>query len=133
MHFFFLIFIPMRSFGGGLHLKKYSHCYIVSCLILTFSLLIVKYCSFPEALSLVFCFASCIILFCVGPINHPNREASANENLLFIRRTNITLLFCIVISVVLYATNLYHFLFLETIVLLFLCITALIAKLVPNS
>ena len=36
--FFFLLFIPMRSFSGGLHLKTYFSCFIGSCLILTTTL-----------------------------------------------------------------------------------------------
>ena len=36
--FFFLLFVPIRSFSGGLHLKTYFSCFIVSCLILTTTL-----------------------------------------------------------------------------------------------
>lgn len=28
---FFVFFVPLRSYLGGIHLKKYWHCYIVSC------------------------------------------------------------------------------------------------------
>lgn len=45
--FFFLLFIPLRSFGGGLHLKTYFACFIGSCLILLFTLLSVKYFTIP--------------------------------------------------------------------------------------
>lgn len=45
--FFFLLFIPMRSYGGGLHMKTYFACFIGSCLILTASLLAVKYLQSP--------------------------------------------------------------------------------------
>ena len=45
--FFFLLFIPMRSFSGGLHLKTYFSCFIGSCLILASTLLIVKYVTVP--------------------------------------------------------------------------------------
>ncbi len=38
--FFFLIFIPMRSFGGGVHMKTYLACFIGSCLLLTSTIFI---------------------------------------------------------------------------------------------
>ena len=51
--FFFLLFIPMRSFSGGLHLKTYFSCFIGSCLILTSTLLIVKYFVIPIPISFI--------------------------------------------------------------------------------
>lgn len=39
---FFAFFIPLRSYLGGVHLKKYWQCYLASCLILVITLMIVK-------------------------------------------------------------------------------------------
>lgn len=39
---FFAFFIPLRSYLGGVHLKKFWQCYIASCLILFLTLIIVK-------------------------------------------------------------------------------------------
>lgn len=40
---FFVFFAPLRSYLGGIHLKKYWQCYIVSCLSLILVLLITRY------------------------------------------------------------------------------------------
>ena len=40
---FFAFFIPLRSYLGGVHLKKYWQCYLASCVILLLMLLAVKY------------------------------------------------------------------------------------------
>ena len=61
--FFFLLFIPMRSFSGGLHLKTYFSCFIGSCLILTTTLLIVKYLTISIPISfMLYVFCAIIIL-----------------------------------------------------------------------
>lgn len=40
---FFAFFIPLRSYLGGVHLKKYWQCYLTSCLLLFMTLMIVKF------------------------------------------------------------------------------------------
>ena len=42
---FFAFFIPLRSYLGGVHLKKYWQCYIMSCMILIVALTITKFVS----------------------------------------------------------------------------------------
>lgn len=91
--FFFLLFIPMRSFSGGLHLKTYFSCFIGSCLILTTTLLIVKYLTIPIPISFMLYVFCAIIILIIGPVDHPNREVDSQENRIFIRRTHFTLLF----------------------------------------
>lgn len=40
---FFAFFAPLRSYLGGIHLKKYWQCYIVSCMSLVLVLLVTKH------------------------------------------------------------------------------------------
>lgn len=40
---FFAFFIPLRSYLGGVHLKKYWQCYLASCLALFTVLMVVKF------------------------------------------------------------------------------------------
>ena len=116
--FFFLLFIPMRSFSGGLHLKTYFSCFIGSCLILTTTLLIVKYLTIPIPIS--------IIILIIGPVDHPNREVDSQENRIFIRRTHFTLLFSFLLAVIFAITRNTRYLFLQAIVFAFICITSFI-------
>ncbi|MBO4911224.1 MAG: accessory gene regulator B family protein [Butyrivibrio sp.] len=126
--FFFLLFIPMRSFGGGLHLKSFFACYIGSCLILTSTLLAVKYFTLPLCASFMIFAFSAVIIIMTGPVDHPNREVDASENMKFKKRTNITVLFATGISIllILYKNNSY--LMLEAITFAFLSITAITGK-----
>ena len=115
--FFFLLFIPMRSFSGGLHIKTYFSCFIGSCLILTTTLLIVKYLTIPIPISfMLYVFCSIIILI-IGPVDHPNREVDSQENRIFIRRTH---------AVIFAITRNTRYLFLQAIVFAFICITSFI-------
>ncbi len=104
--FFFLIFIPMRSFGGGVHMKTYLACFIGSCLLLTSTMLAVKYLSVPIYFSLGLYIISAILVMIIGPVNHPNREVDCQENHTFMRKTYLTLLLSLIYAVFLFTLNL---------------------------
>ena len=129
---FSCIFIPLRSLAGGLHLNKFFHCYLLSCFMLTATLLLVKFFSIPDYISLIGCILFPIILFIIGPINHPNRPVTDEENSIFKRKTNIILVFCILLSIILYLTKSSRYLFLEFITFADLIISSLIRKLFPQ-
>lgn len=48
---FFLFFIPLRSYLGGFHLRKYRDCYLMSCLTLAAVLAITRFASFDMHVS----------------------------------------------------------------------------------
>lgn len=126
--FFFLLFIPMRSFSGGLHLKTFFSCFIGSCLILTSTLLIVKYITVPIPLSfMLYVFCSIIILI-TGPVDHPNREVDSQENRIFNRRTHFTLLFSFLLAVTFAVIGNTRYMFLQAIVFTFICLTSFIGR-----
>ena len=126
--FFSLIFIPIRSFGGGFHLSSFSKCYLLSCLVLTGTLVVVKMFSLAGIISYVGCIVFAILIFIIGPIDHPNRPVTEEENKLFKRRTALALLACVIVATVLYITKIERFLFLECVVLLVLTVSFLIPK-----
>lgn len=129
---FSCIFMPLRSLAGGLHLNKFFHCYLLSCFMLTATLLLVKFFSIPDYISLIGCILFPIILFIIGPINHPNRPVTDEENSIFKRKTNIILVLCILLSIILYLTKTSRYLFLEFLTFADLIISSLIPKLFPQ-
>ncbi len=131
--FFFLLFIPMRSFSGGLHLKTYFSCFIGSCLILASTLLIVKYVTVPIQLSFTLYVFCTIIILIIGPVDHPNREVDSQENRIFIRRTHFTLLFSFLLAIIFAVTGNTRYMFLQTIVFTFICITSFIGRLIHKQ
>ena len=126
---FSCIFIPLRSLAGGLHLNKFFHCYLLSCFMLTATLLLVKFISTLDYISLIGCILFPIILFIIGPINHPNRPVTEEENSIFKNKTNIYLVLFILLSIILYLTKTSRYLFLEFITFAVLIISSLIPKL----
>lgn len=128
--FFFLLFIPMRSYGGGLHMKTYFSCFIGSCLILTFSLLAVKYLTVPTLISFIlYLFAAMLILF-IGPIDHPNREVDAQENRTFIKRTYFTMFISFLLALFFIFMQNTRYMLLQSIVFIFISATSLIGHLI---
>lgn len=80
---FFIIFVPLRSYAGGLHLEKYHSCLILSCLTFCGVLLIVRYIQ----VSFYFSFIVLLILeywvFRLYPVENLNRKVDDEENRYF--------------------------------------------------
>jgi len=74
-----------------------------------------------------------IFMKLIGPVNHPNREVDSEDNILFIKKTNITLIICFIIATVFVVFDNPRFLFLETIVFVYLCITSFLGKIIYND
>ena len=116
--FFFLLFIPMRSYGGGLHMKTYFACFIGSCFILTFSLLAVKYLTISIPISFaLYLFAAVLIV-------------DAQENRTFIKRTYFTMLISFFLALFFIFTQNTRYMFLQAIVFVFISATSLIGRLI---
>lgn len=128
--FFFLLFIPMRSYGGGLHMKTYSACFIGSCFILTSSLLAVKYLTIPIPISFTLYLFAAILILIIGPVDHPNREVDAQENRTFIKRTYFTMLISFLLTLFFILTQNTRYMFLQAIVFVFISATSLIGRLI---
>lgn len=126
---FFVFFIPLRSYNGGLHLKSYYSCLIFSCMTMTFILLIVKY--FQVSTSVSFCLYVILLLLIkfTGAVNHPNRPVTAEENLSFNQKTNLTLLFSLLFAFCFLIFNLERYLLLEMLIFLLVFSTLVISKL----
>lgn len=131
--FFFLLFIPMRSFSGGLHMKTYLACFIGSCLILTSTLLAVKYLVIPLSISFLIYIFTAILIMVIGPVDHPNRKVDAKDNLTFIKKTYCTLLISLSLAIFFIFTNNAQYMFLQAIIFIIIFITSLIGYLVYKT
>jgi len=127
--FYFLLFIPIRSYGGGLHMKTYFACFIGSCLILTSSLLAVKYLTIPISISFALYLFTAILILVIGPVDHPNREVDAQENRTFIKRTYFMMLISFLLALFFIFTQNTRYMFLQAIVFVFISATSLIGRL----
>lgn len=80
---FFVIFIPLRKYAGGLHLRKYISCLILSCLTFSVVMLISKFLTLDHFTGLVLIICMDILIYIMYPAENINRIVDDNENKYF--------------------------------------------------
>lgn len=98
--FFFLIFIPLRSYAGGLHLDKFRSCFILSCLTFFGILLIVRYVHIPMLFSFMTLFILEAAVYALYPVENINREVDSEENKYFKKKLKIFLAVDLLLAVI---------------------------------
>lgn len=125
---FFIIFIPLRSYAGGLHLDRYCACLCLSCLTFSVILLISKYLSVNPLIT----FGGLLLLeFTVWrmyPVENVNRSVDCEENIYFKKRLKKYLVVDLLIAVGCLAFNKEKFLLLCMLTFSMVVVTMLIGK-----
>lgn len=80
---FFVIFIPMRSFAGGLHLDQYWKCFLLSCATFFITLIFVKMTEIPPVVSMILILLMMFGIYGLYPVENQNRQVDTEENLYF--------------------------------------------------
>lgn len=93
---FFAIFAPLRSYAGGLHLKRYRSCFVLSCLTFSAVLLIVKYVHMPDCILVAALVVLEILVYLAYPVENTNRKVDESENRYFKARLGKFLVFDLV-------------------------------------
>ena len=83
--FFFAIFIPLRSYAGGIHLDRYWQCFLCSSGVLCVVLLLAKYVELNSASMLITSLIA-IVLIQIGPSGNKNRTLDYEEKVFFSAR-----------------------------------------------
>lgn len=96
---FFIIFIPLRTYAGGLHLNYYWSCLILSCIVFTAVLLGGKFIELPTFLSLAMVLFLEYSILCLYPVENENRLVDQVENHYFKSRLKIFLLMDLLITI----------------------------------
>lgn len=99
---FFLIFIPLRSYAGGLHLKTYFSCFLLSIFTFCMVIMVDNYLYIPIFICFTIFIALEILVYYMYPVENVNRIVDANENkyfknklLHFLFIDNVLVLFCV--------------------------------------
>jgi accessory gene regulator B len=92
---FILIFIPVRTFAGGLHLHKFWSCFLLSSLVQVGVLLFSKRICFSALNSWLIIAFSMIILLLISPVETSNRKIDIEESRYFIKR--VKAVFCLIL------------------------------------
>lgn len=83
---FFIIFIPLRSYAGGLHLKYYFHCLILSCLTFSAVMLVVRYVRLSTLFLFITLLTMEIAIYHMYPVENVNRSVDEEEDCFFRHR-----------------------------------------------
>lgn len=125
---FFLLFIPLRSYAGGLHLDHYWSCLCLSCLTFSAILLISKYLPVNPQVSF-----GCLLLmefavWCLYPVENVNRSIDYKEDIYFKKRLKKYLVEDLLIAVVCMAFNKENYLLICMLTFGMVVVTMLIGK-----
>ncbi|MDE7130745.1 MAG: accessory gene regulator B family protein [Lachnospiraceae bacterium] len=83
---FYVIFIPLRSYAGGLHFNRFCICFFLSCSTFSIILLTVKYIHISIAFSAALVTILIISVYVLYPVENINREVDHEENEYFKNR-----------------------------------------------
>lgn len=122
---FFVIFVPLRSYAGGLHLNNYWSCFSLSCLTFFAIMIIGKYLTISMYIALVLLLFLEVAVYNMYPVENSNRVVDADENRHFKKRLQQFLLIDIIIAIL--CTVFGWHAYLQTIVLTFLMVALTMA------
>lgn len=125
---FLIVFAPLRSYAGGLHLEKFHSCFILSCLTFFGVLVAVKYLQIPIAYSLVSLLFLEILVYMLYPVENINRKVDSEEDRYFRKKLKMFLVIDFMMAILFVACKNSSFLMLETIVFCIVVITMVIGK-----
>jgi len=125
---FFLIFAPLRSYAGGLHLDRFHSCFALSCLTFSGILLIVRYIRIPMLLSLIGLVVLEIAVYALYPVENINREVDSEENSFFKMKLKLFLVIDFVIAIICAVLKNECFVFLIAVTFFIIVITMALGK-----
>ena len=99
---FFGIFVPLRSYAGGVHLNTYISCLICSCVSFGAILMIVKYVRIDDYVALTITGISLFVIKCISPVEDFNRPISQNELKIFNTKLNCSIGIIVVLAILFY-------------------------------
>lgn len=126
---FFVVFMLLRSYAGGLHLNTYISCLICSCMSLLGLLMIVKYWNVDSSLSMGIVFISLIFIKFLSPVQDMNRPISPDEMKMFGKKLNYSILVIILLSVIFYVLQLKKMLLMISVTTSFMTCILILGKL----
>lgn len=125
---FFLIFVPLRSYAGGLHLQRYCSCLILSTLTFGGIIAVGRMIQLPLVLAAVISFAALVGIYWLYPVENVNRKVDQQENVYFRRKLRFFLMIDAVLIVIFYVLGAYRGLWIIALTLIMVFVTMLMGK-----
>jgi len=128
---FLLIFFPLRSFVGGIHMKHFASCYILSCIVVWGVLALSAIINLPTITITSMAFIETLVLLIIAPVDNKNRPISCDEFIIFSKKTKVILANILLGIVILYILKQYE-LIITAMLTLFSIIVSLICGKIQN-
>lgn len=125
---FFIIFIPLRSYAGGLHLDNYWSCLFLSCLTFSVILMICKTWRIEAYISFFILLLLILFVWILYPVENVNRDVDEKENLYFRKKLRRYLLLDLIISIACMVVHKETYLLLCMVTFFMVVVTMLIGK-----
>lgn len=125
---FFIIFSPLRSYAGGLHLESYRSCLVLSCLTFSVMLLTVRYVQVPGCILAVTLVVLEALVYLMYPVENANRKVDESESGYFKTRLKKFLIFDLVAGLFCLVTDRGDYLLQIVVIFLVVVITMFIGN-----
>lgn len=95
---FLAVYIPLRSFAGGVHAKTANRCYVYSTIMIIAALLVIKF--FPFGIVICSCLSiiSGAIIFLLAPVETANKRLDELEKHIYKKRARIILIIELIVQ-----------------------------------
>lgn len=125
---FFVIFAPLRSYAGGLHLQKYYACLTLSTLTFVGILLIAGNIQLPLILMDVVSLISLSGIYILYPVENINRTVDQEENRYFRKKLRIYLILDVALIVLFNFLHIHKSIMVIALSLLMVFVTMILGK-----
>lgn len=125
---FFILFFPLRSYAGGLHLKHFWSCIILSCLTFSGVLLTMNMVWLPKEVLLGLLILLVCMVYKTYPVDDINRKVEQAENIVFKSKLRRFLVLDLLLGIAFIVWKRTDLLLELILVLLIIFITMLIGK-----
>lgn len=98
---FLAVYIPLRSFAGGIHAKTANRCYVYSSFMIIAVLLVIKFFPLGNLICSCLSFLSGIIIFLLAPVEAEHKKLDEIEYVVYRKRSRIILVAEIIIQLLL--------------------------------
>lgn len=130
---FSAVFIPIRSYAGGLHLEKFIHCFVCSCLSIIAVILLSDRLELSPIVSTESILIMLLILFILRPVDHKNRPVDEDEQHDFSHKLRFAILGIGVLTIVLFIMGRSHYLTLVMLTLASAIISMVLGRLAAKT
>lgn len=125
---FFVIFVPLRSYAGGLHLSKFYSCFALSCLTFWAIMLVAQNVHITMSVLFVIVAILEICVYLLYPVENINRMVNTGENRHFRKKLEKVLFIHLVIAIVCVVLNFNRYIVVIAATYVMVVITMIIGK-----